>query len=196
MSNRRYLPEEIALVGAWVFLGGSLVWLAAYIFDYPLLGYTEPWTWLAAAHFAAAGFGALTITALTCKVVADRQWLRRLRLLLVAHPIAYLTIAAGISGWPFADEIGSSLYAILFVVQLCAYLLGKPNKLSRGPRILVGISLTVPVVTMVFALAWGWGRPIFEMDDMVRYHGIVNAIGHVGLGFIGFGWGAWKERHT
>lgn len=58
---RAELPvEEVALAVAWVFVVGSLVWLKAFVSEATLLGFAAPWAWLAAAHFAAAGFGALT----------------------------------------------------------------------------------------------------------------------------------------
>jgi len=31
------------------------------------------------------------------------------------------------------------------------------------------------------AVAWAWGKPIFDIVRIVRYQGIVNAFGHVGL---------------
>ena len=82
------LPEEIALAAAWVFMVGSLVWLGVFLSDSTLFGFGAPWNWLAAAHFAAAGYGALTVTALSCRVVSGRRALRILRRLLIAHPVA------------------------------------------------------------------------------------------------------------
>lgn len=183
------LPEEIALAVAWVFVVGSLVWLYAFVSGSSLLGFQEPWTWLAASHFAAAGFGALTVTALTCRVVSDARALRILRVLLFAHPAAYLVTAAGISGFRFCNELGAASYELIFTVQLGAFVFGRPERIAWGPRSLVGVALLVPVGTLVFALAWAWGRPIFGLEEMVRYHGLVNAIGHVGLGLLGFAWG-------
>lgn len=183
------LPEEVALAGAWVFVVGSLVWLGVFLSGSTLFGFGVPWSWLAAAHFAAAGFGALTVTALLCRVVSGRRALRVLRLLLVAHPIAYLVTAGGILGFRYCDEVGASCYELIFVLQLGAMAFGRPNRMAAGPRVLLLLALTVPVVTLVSALAWAWGRPIFDLAGMVRYHGIVNAIGHVGMGFAAFLWG-------
>lgn len=42
------LQEEGALAAAWVFVGGLLVWLRAFVRGSTLLGFGEPWTWLAA----------------------------------------------------------------------------------------------------------------------------------------------------
>lgn len=181
--------EEVALAVAWVFVVGSLVWVRAFVSETTLLGFGAPWTWLAASHFAAAGFGALTVTALTCRVVSDARGLRILRVLLVVHPIAYLVTAAGISGLSYCNELGAASYELIFILQLGAFVLGRPDRIARGPRTLVTLALIVPVATLVFAIAWAWGSPIFDLMGMVRYHGLVNAIGHVGLGFAAFAWG-------
>lgn len=189
LARAEVLPEEVALGLAWVFVVGSFVWLRTFLDGSSLLGFQAPWTWLAAAHFAAAGFGALTITALACRVVSEPRWLRILRVLLVVHPLAYLVIAAGISRVPYCDELGTTLYELLFVTQLSALVLGRPNRIERGPLYLLVVSLCVPVCTMVLAIAWAWGIPFFDLGGMVRYHGLVNAIGHVGLGLAAFAWG-------
>lgn len=188
-SLPEFLSEEIALAFAWVFVVGSLVWLGIFLSGSTFLGFGAPWTWLAAAHFAFAGFGALTITALSCRVVSDQHSLRVLRILLIAHPVAYLVTAAGISGFPYCDELGSASYQLIFITQLWAVVSGRSHRMSRAPMLLLIFALTVPVITLIPALAWAWGRPIFDLAGMVRFHGIVNAIGHVGLGLAAFGWG-------
>ncbi len=183
------LPEEFALAAAWIFMVGSLVWLAAYFSGSTILGFGAPWTWITAAHFAFAGFGALTVTSLSCRVVSSRRALRILRILLITHPIAYLVIAAGILGFRYCDEVGTAGYVFIFVTQLGAVVFGRPHRIARGPLILAFIALSIPLITMVPALAWAWGRPILDISEMARYHGIVNAIGHVGLGIFAFAWG-------
>jgi hypothetical protein len=188
-ARERTLPEEVALAVAWVWVVGGLVWLHAFLNDSVLLGFCAPWTWLAASHFAAAGFGALTITALTCRTVSDARALRTLRILLVAHPVAYLVTAAGISGFRFCNELGAASYELIFAVQLGAFLLGRPDRIASAPRRLLVVALAVPVATLVLALTWALGRPLFDLNGMVRYHGLVNALGHVGLGLAALAWG-------
>lgn len=188
-AREKLLPEEIALAAAWVYVVGSLVWLGVFLSGSTLLGFGAPWSWLAAAHFAAAGFGALTVTALSCRAVSDRRALRILRILLVAHPITYLVTAAGIYGFRYCDELGAAGYELIFVIQLVAFVLGRPDRMARGTRLLVVLALAVPVATLIPAITWAWGRPVLDMTGMVRYHGLVNAIGHVGLGLAAFTWG-------
>jgi hypothetical protein len=188
-ARAELLPEEVALAAAWVFVVGSLVWLEAFLSGRTLLGFGAPWTWITASHFVTAGFGAITVTALTCRAVSDTRALRTLRFLLGTHPVVYLVTAAGISGWPYGDELGATGYALIFIVQLVAFLFGRPDRMARGPRSLATLALTVPVGTVVPALAWAWGRPMFDLFEMVHYHGIVNAVGHVGVGLAAFAWG-------
>jgi hypothetical protein len=191
----KLLPEELALAAAWIFVGGGLVWLSVYLRGETLLGFAAPWTWLAAAHFGAAGFGALTITALTCRAVSGAHALGLLRTLLVVHPVAYLVTAAGISGVPHCNELGATCYELIFVMQLGAFVLGRPSRIARGPRVVAAFAMLVPIVTLVPSLAWAWGAPLFDLSGMIRYHGLVNAVGHVGLGLVAFGWGR-PEAHS
>lgn len=189
LGRSEVLVEELGLAFAWVFLVGSLVWLGVFLWGGTLLGFSEPWTWITAAHFAFAGYGALTVTSLCCRVVSCKKSLRVLRFLLIVHPIAYFITAAGILGYPFCDEIAATSYAVLFVTQLIAVALGRPDRISNAPKFFVFVALIVPVFIMVPALAWAWGRPMFDMSGMVHYHGIVNALGHVGVGLFGFALG-------
>jgi len=133
LARKERLPEEIALAAAWVFVVGSLVWLGVFLSGSTLLGFSKHWTWLAALHFAFAGFGSLTVTALTCRTVSKGRALKVLRTLLIAHPVAYLVTAAGISGFPYCDEWGATSYELIFVAQWGAFVLGRPNRIARGP---------------------------------------------------------------
>lgn len=188
-ERQELLPEEVALGAAWFFLVGSFIWLVPFLSNSRFLGFGAPLTWLAAAHFAAAGFGALTVTAFACRAVSEIRALRILRFLLVAHPVAYFATAAGISGIAYCSEIGAALYEVIFVAQLFAVVFGRPNRIARGPRRLLVLALAVPVATLVPSLAWAWGSPFLDLAGMIRYHGLVNAIGHVGLGLAAFGLG-------
>jgi len=182
------LPEEIALAAAWVFVVGSLVWIGAFLSESTLLGFGSPWTWITAAHFMFAGFGALSVTALSCRVVSNPLALKILRALLIAHPITYFVTAAGVLEIRYCGELAATSYAIIFVTQLGSVVFGQPTRIARAPLVLLAIALIVPVVTIIPALARAWGVPIFDLEGMVRYHGIINVIGHVGLGLLAFAW--------
>lgn len=188
-SRAQLLPEEVALAFSWAFVVGGLIWLEAYLSGTTLLGFGEPWTWLAAVHFAAAGYGALTVSALTCRVVSDQRALRRLRVLLAVHPVAYFVTAAGISGVAYCSTLGAAIYEALFIVQLRACIRGKPDRMPRGPRMALIVALAVPVVTLLPALVWVWDSRRMHLADIAYYHGIVTAVGHIGLGLVAAAWG-------
>ena len=97
--------------------------------------------------------------------------------------------AAGISGIPYLQEIGAASYELIFIAQLGAFIRGRPHRIALGPSYLLAAALMVPVVTMAFAVSWAWGSPLLDSSEMVRYHGLVNAIGHVGLALAAFAWG-------
>ena len=105
------------------------------------------------------------------------------------HPVAYLTTAAGISGIAYCDKIGAISYELLFLAQLGAFSLGRPYRMPRASRALLTLALNVPIATVILAALWAWNHPVVDLWGMVRYHGLVNAIGHVGLGFLAFAWG-------
>lgn len=188
-ARTELLPEEVALAFAWAFVLGGLIWLQAFLSESTLLGFGKPWTWLAAVHFAAAGYGVLTISALTCRVVSDPRALRRLRVLLAMHPVVYFVTAAGLSGVAYCSTLGAFLYEALFVVQLVSCVRGAPNRMARGPRVALIAALSVPVVTLLPALVWAWDSRRMHLSEIAYYHGVINAVGHVGLGFAAFLWG-------
>lgn len=182
------LLEELALVLACAYPVGAAAWLWAWLEGTTLLGFGAPWTWLTAAHFFVAGAGALALTALVTRLV-DARLGRRVMLVLVAlHPVAFATVAAGLSGVAWADELGAPLYALLFAVQAIVYLFATPSRGHAVARVGLGVALLVPIATLVPAVGWAWRRPMLSLDDMVRFHGVANALGHVGLGLAMLAW--------
>lgn len=87
------------------------------------------------------------------------------------------------------EKLGAAAFEGIFLTQFGAVVFGRPNRMGRVPQRLLLVALLVPVITLVPALAWAWRTPLFELRGMVRYHGLVNAIAHVGLGLAAFAWG-------
>lgn len=68
-----------------------------------------------------------------------------------------------------------------------------------GPRLahaLLGLALVVPIVTLIPAVAWAWGHPLLSLDEMVRYHGLANAMGHAPLGLVSLAWIGPSRRYA
>src|SRR5690606_24817188 len=53
----------------------------------------------------------------------------------------------------------------------------------------VGEDVAIGCAVLRRAFARPWAIPIFNLAGMVRYHGLVNAVGHVGFGMVAFAWG-------
>ncbi len=180
--------EDLMLALAWVFPMGAAFWIEAWLTDSSRLGFGAPWTWLTASHFMAAGFGALSVSAWMARTIPNGRARAVMHGVLLVHPVAFACVAAGLTGVPLLDEVGAAAYGGLFVAQAVLYgVAARP----RGPlpaRLLLGLALWVPVVTLVPAIGWAWGHPLLSMDEMVRYHGLVNAVGHAGLGLAALSW--------
>lgn len=179
--------EDLMMAFAWVYPVGAAFWLEAWLTDSSRLGFGAPWTWLTASHFMAAGFGALTVSAWLTRMTHGRAR-RVMHVLLFVHPVAFAAVAAGLTGVPMADEVGAPLYAALFVVQAGVVLFATERRGPFAARVGLGLAALVPVATLVPAVGWASGRPLWSMDEMVRFHGITNAIGHAGLGLAMLAW--------
>jgi hypothetical protein len=183
--------EELALAVAWGFVVGGSFWLRAFLARDSFLGFYAPWTWLTAAHFHVAGFAALTITALCVRLTPSRRGRSTLRSLLVFHPLLFAGVAAGLTGVPYVDDVAAVGYATLFAVQLLVVartvtwsLLpfgSSPVRIVAGRLLLLG-ALAVPLVTLIPAIAWALHAPLWDFDQMIERHGLVNALGHAGVG--------------
>ncbi|MBV1859515.1 MAG: YndJ family protein [Nannocystaceae bacterium] len=182
------LPEDLMLTLAWVFPLGAAVWLEAWLSNSSRLGFGSPWTWLTASHFMVAGFGALTVSAWMTRTIPTLRARRVMYGLLLLHPLAFAAVALGLTGVPFFDEVGAVAYEALFGIQAVLYLVAARPRGSWLARTLLGVALWIPVATLLPAVAWAWGHPVWSMDEMVAYHGLVNAIGHVGLGLGMLAW--------
>lgn len=177
-------PEDFSLAFAYLFPMGAAVWGTAWLTDTSFMGFAAPWTGLTAAHFLVAGFGALTVSSWLARTISGRRARQLMSVLLVVHPLAFSLVAAGLSGYPSSDKAGAVLYLLVFIAQLILFLFSSH---IRGPgpvRAGMSLALAIPVLTMLPALGWAWDRPYWGINDMVRWHGLANALGHVGLGLV------------
>ncbi|MCB0323865.1 MAG: hypothetical protein KDD69_09840 [Bdellovibrionales bacterium] len=71
----------------------------------------------------------------------------------MAHPIAYLITAAGVSGLAYSEELGATSYLLIFPIQLWAVVCGTTDRIGTYPRSLLILALVVPGITLLPALA-------------------------------------------
>lgn len=182
---RRALPlrlaraPELGLALAWGWAVGGAVWLLVGASGGSLLGFRGTWAWLTAAHFHAAGFAAVSITALVVRHTGHGAWL------LPAHIVAFGLIAAGITGSHRLEQLGTVAYLLLFGAQLLLALRGGLHRKRGG--VLALVTLAVPLATLTLAADWSLGARRLDLVGMAWLHGLVNALGHAVLGVLALG---------
>lgn len=192
--SRHHLPE-LALDLALLFLPGAAAWLLVYRGELVLGGFGGLAAVLTAGHFHAAGFGALAMTGLLGRGLADARLPRARKLYTFVAPalmLAFPFLAAGIATAIRPIELtGAVLYAfglpLLAALQLGAALhLRGRSPLAR--LLLAGSALAVLVATgfaVNFATQGFYGAAV-EISTMLRWHALVNVIGFLGLGALGW----------
>ncbi len=199
---RRSHPDlaGAAIDAGLIYLPVGGVWLLASRAGVPLLGFSEPWTSLTAAHFHFAGLGVpvlagLTGVALPRLLRADEQtapvvrgaW----RAVAVAAIVGPPLTALGIASSRWIELLGAAV--MLFgAVGVGAFILvlAATAGLPGRSRPLLGLAGAVPVATSAMALIYAGstflGTPFPSLSAMVRYHGVVNALAFVATGLVGF----------
>jgi len=171
--------SEVALAASWIWAVGGGVWLTTYASGGALLGFGGTWALLTAAHFHAAGFAALAVTALLVRSIGRGRWL------LALHPVAFALVAAGLEGSPALERVGAVAYLALFGAQ---WMLALQARIWRRPGgALAFAALTVPLITLSLAADWALGARRLDLMWMAWMHGVVNAAGHGLLGLLAFG---------
>lgn len=181
-SAAEVLAPAYALVGV-----GALVASRAGI---KLFGIGEPIVELTAVHYFYAGTAALVLA----KAALEPVWGRRrhvARAAVVLTAVAPPVVAVGfVTGSAFA-QVGGAMVMTLGV-WLTAGLQLRASARADQPvlaRVLLGISGLAVWVPMVLAVAWAagqhWDVPALSIPDMVRTHGLANAIAFALGGLLG-----------
>jgi hypothetical protein len=176
LSRPRFESSELGLAAGWIWVVGGGVWMGVFASDTLLLGFGGGWALLTGAHFHAAGFAAISVTALVARAVPAARYL------LPLHLVTFVAVAIGLTGSMWLERVGAALYAVLFLVQLGLVLRSGIWRRRYGWLLL--IALSVPLWTMALALNWAYGFRALSMTEMVWLHGAVNAVGHGLLGIV------------
>lgn len=197
VSRSRLSLPELAIDVGLLALPGAAVWLLVYRGEWVLGGFGGLSALLTAAHFHAAGFGTLVMAGLLGRGLAEAR-LPRARAIHAATTVALLLafplLAGGIATGIRAIELaGAGLYVValplLAGLQVAAavHLRDRPG----GLRALLGLSAASLVLSTVFAGRFamqGFYGAAVPIATMLRFHGLVN-----GLGFLGLGLLAWSH---
>ena len=181
-------PDALARLAASGWLPAGAVWLVAHRGGWSLAGFHEPIVELTVAHFHVAGFVAATVLATAHGRLAGGQGTGRRRLAnlaLFGVCVAPFVVAIGHLAGPVVELAGTTLTVIGFASYAALVLTSRKSNLAA-----VRVGALAPFVPLVFAVAYAlapvFGTPAWSIDTMVRYHGLVNA---VGFGLVSlFGW--------
>jgi hypothetical protein len=141
-------------------------------------GIGEPIVELTAVHYLFAGTGAITLAGATGSRAA-------VAITVIAPPVVALGF---VTGWAAPQVGGAVLMAIgvLLVAALQLRLARRRPGWRGAALVLSGLAVWAP---MALAVAWAagqhWEVPALSVPDMVRWHGLPNAVGFVVVGLLG-----------
>ncbi len=154
-----------------------------------LFGIGEPIVQLTAVRFTYAGTGALTLARWNLGTQAGGLARAAVVFTAVAPPVVAVGFVTG-GVWP---QAGGAVLMTMGVWSTSLLHLGAAWA-SRGPprtRGLLGVSGLAPWLPMVLAVGWAAAQhadlPALSIDDMVRVHGALNALGFTVCGLV-----AWR----
>lgn len=189
-TGRRTLAA-LAHVLAFLYLPVGALWALVYVGDLALLGFGGIQALLTAIHFHYAGFGACLIAAQLGDTMPPAGGRRRLyRLAAPAMMLGIPLLALGISGSQRMEQ-AAALDVALALASLGALLLGRlRDPLPRLSHLLSALSGLAALCGAALALSFlGLGFANLgtaTLQRMVLWHGLTNALGFVGLGFLSF----------
>jgi hypothetical protein len=194
------LPDagDLAVAVALAYLSVGAAWLACSRFGWHPLGFSTDIVRLTGVHFHYAGFALPLLGALALRDAEGRS--RAARSLLV------LGCAASVVGPPivalgFTYEAAIPQAGGAVVMTVAAWAVAAGTAWSVGPAwrrrgwpaaggALLAVSAASPIVAMVLAVQWAigqhWAVPALSVDDMAATHGLLNGLGFVGAGLVGW----------
>ena len=184
-GGRRVVP--VLTVGYALVAAGALVVSRA---GWAPFGFHEPIIQLTAVHFTFAGPAALVLAS-TAAASARTTATRRLgTAAIVLTAGAPPVVALGFFTHAALAQVGGAVLMSLGVFATAALHLERAVRggAPSGTRLLLAVSGLAVWVPMVLAVAWAAAEhadvPALSIPDMVRTHGMGNAVGFVGAGLL------------
>ncbi|MBS2037568.1 YndJ family transporter [bacterium] len=159
------------------------IWAVASAWKHGLMGFDPLMTLLTANHFLYVTLGAMVWAG----QAAPRSYPARLMWITPAFVAAGITLTHWL-GHPTWLEGGAVTLQVIATVGVSLIWLW------RGDGLVLKVSALCSLLTMVLALNYAWGRllgmPHLDLAWMIPYHGLVNALGFVTLGLLGWNYRA------
>jgi hypothetical protein len=174
-----------------MYLGAGGAWFVIWRFGLPILDFSADVPLLTAIHFHFAGFASPILIGFVgreLRASASRMWpvYGGAVVLVNAGPTL---VALGIAG---IRAVEAPAAAILAVGTATVALLGLGLVTTRirplAARVLFAASCATSVIAMSLAVLYAVGNPLalsaIGLEDMVRWHGSLNALGYVLCGLL------------
>jgi hypothetical protein len=175
-----YLLSEtfIDLGMMYIVVGGA--WLTASRYGYELLGFSPFIVILTAVHFHLAGFGLSIFVGQVLRKLESPSRIALISGLLIS--LTPIMVAIGINSYPVIEVIMSFILAVsVMLFSICTLKYLKNLHCASGIKIVLGISLCVPFISMLMALGFALGEflqvEILSYDQMIYLHGKLNYFG-------------------
>lgn len=194
------LPDagDLAVAVALAYLSVGGAWLACSRFGWRPLGLSTDIVRLTGVHFHYAGFALPLLGALALRDAGGRSPAARALLVLgcLASVVGPPIVALGFTYEAAMPQAGGAV-----VMTVAAWAVAAGTLWSVGPAwrrrgwpaaggALLGVSAVSPIVAMVLAVQWAigqhWAVPALSVDAMAATHGLLNGLGFVGAGLVGW----------
>lgn len=183
VTRARPRLEELAIDVGLAYLPVGAAWAVAYQADLVVLGFSGMQALLTALHFHVAGLGACTLAGLVGRSLPERGVRRAAwRIATVVIVTGMLALAIGISYFRPLERVMAVVLALAMAV------LGVLLVSSRSPLLVVAgfAGIWGMYRAASFALIGFGGLDASWLRRMLLEHGVVNAVGFVGCGLLGF----------
>ncbi|TCT19957.1 YndJ-like protein [Melghiribacillus thermohalophilus] len=171
-----YYVEETLIDVSYIYMGIGGLWYVVYMMDGELFGFSGLVALLTAIHFHYSSLYVPLFTGLFGRIIKNERtlpaWYQWMSAMIMISPIL---IAAGITYSRIAEVISVSLFVLALLVYGIMSLIIK--------NWLINLSSLLLIFSMVMAFLYA--IRVVDIPFMIDAHGLVNAIGFVGLGMIG-----------
>jgi len=177
--------EELSIDAGLLYLPVAGAWLVIYRLGVQPFDFGEMIVLLTAVHFHFAGFATPIIAGMSGRVLAQRDYPRRVFAVIVFATVAAMPlVAAGITFSPWIGFIGALLLTV-GLVMLAVLTIGwvRPLITSSTGRALLLIGAISSCAAMVLACLYAYSIAtqtlIITIPAMAMTHGLLNAFGFV-----------------
>jgi hypothetical protein len=187
--------EELSVAAGFIYLAVGGGWLVLWRSGIAIMDFGEHVPLLTAIHFHFAGFASPILVGFVgreLRAANTRLWpiyVAATSLVIVGPAL----VALGIAGVRAIEAPAAAILAAGTATVALLALVAVVRRVGGIARALLAVSSAAAIVAMTLAVLYAVGNPLgisaIGLEDMVRWHGSVNALGYVFCGLL-----AWNVR--